>query len=72
MQTKCYRMMNFSFCEKCYQGTKLTAKIVDEDPASYKRWISRRDLISQNIRNQKRRRPKTTAKLTRTMCIVFS
>ena len=43
MQTKCYRMKNFWFCRKCYQ-----------DLASYKRWISRRDLISQNIKNQKR------------------
>ena len=38
---------------------KLTAKTVDEDPASCKHWISKkrakkRDLISQNINNQKR------------------
>ena len=37
------------------KGIKLTAKTVDEDPASYKRWISRKEIyISQDIKNQKR------------------
>ena len=36
-------------------GIKLTAKTVGEDPASCKRWISRKsDQISQNIKNQER------------------
>ena len=30
-------------------GIKLTAKIVDEDPASRKRWISRKEIKSAKI-----------------------
>ena len=38
---------------------KLTAKTVDEDPASCKRWISRKEIKSE----RRTRSPKTTAKL---------
>ena len=53
---------------------KLTAKTVGEDPAGYQRWIAlgKRSNISQNIKNQKTRSPKTTAKLIVTTCIGFS
>ena len=31
------------------KGIKLTAKTVDEDPASYKRWISRKEIYTAKI-----------------------
>ena len=31
------------------KGIKLTAKTVDEDPANYKRWISRKEIESAKI-----------------------
>ena len=47
---------------------------MDDDPAGYQRWtaLGKRSNISQNIKNQKTRSPKTTAKLIVTTCIAFS
>ena len=46
---------------------------MDEDPASYKGWISRKEIESAKIlRSKNEPSPKNTAKLIRTTCIVFS
>ena len=35
--------------DSLFQRIKLTAKTVDEDPASWKRWISRKEIKSAKI-----------------------
>ena len=50
---------------------KLTAKTVDEDPTGWQ-W-KKRDLISENIKNEKPRSPqKAERKLVITTCVAFS
>ena len=46
-----------------FWGIKLTAKTVDEDPASCKRWISRKRSNQPKYKESRTRSPKTTAKL---------
>ena len=41
--------MNFNISELVYFRIKLTAKTVDEDPASCRRWIPRKEIISAKI-----------------------
>ena len=43
-------------------GIRLTAKTVDEDPASYKRWISKKRSNPQKYQEPNTRSPKTTLK----------
>ena len=47
---------------------KLTVKTVDEDPAGWQ-WKKRKDLISENIKNEKPRSPKKAVRTVRTQLL---
>ena len=53
------------------EGIKLTAKTVDEDPASCKRWISRKEIKSAKIKRTKNEKSKDYCKADLKQRVLF-